>query len=409
MREKRFAYQILLVIFTILCPYWGLCHAGADELSPAQKKALICGPNATLLFLTMCRVDVCAAELAEMHAHEQGASLSEIRDTCLRLGLETQVLRFDICDASKVRLPAIAHSDNGATDHYYVWFDVDEHSVLALDATTGEKLKLRRERLADFWSGYALVPATFTGSQLWLSAASRRSLEHYAWLLVTLSCIVIGVRYWKGTLHPLPIKTLLALRAVAKRSLLGGLLMAANLVPLLSAAQQPGDEGGRELVESPWRDAEHGGQNCLYLFLRLTGKEVSYSSLTDTSGRPPQSLDELGRIARVHDSLASVRQLKPVDLALVKLPAIMHLDGDDPLQGCFVLLLQKQDHGLVFMNGPSATINSMTREEFFRRWSGYGVIHASNSHRVWSATMLGSLSVIMIVVSFTLNGRKVHV
>ena len=195
MREKCFACQLVILFLSLLAYSPVHSYAGGGELTSAQRKSLVCGPNATLLFLTMCGLEVSEAEIANLHSNEKGASLAEMQAFCRATGLETEVLRFEIDDASHVRLPAIVHSDTGETDHYYVWYDVTEHFVLALDSTTGDKLSFRREKLGEFWTGYTIVPSRFARGQLWLSAAASDALERYALGLVVLSAIAAGVRY----------------------------------------------------------------------------------------------------------------------------------------------------------------------------------------------------------------------
>lgn len=414
MRKKRFACQLAILFLSLLVYSPVQSYAADAELTSAQRKSLVCGPNATLLLLTMCGLAVSEAEIAKLHSNERGASLAEMQAFCRAAGLETEVLRFEIDDASHVRLPAIVHSDTGETDHYYVWYDVTEHFVLALDSTTGEKLSFRREKLDEFWTGYTLVPSRFARGQLWLSAAANDSLENYAWGLGVLSAIAVGVRYWRTRGNRTAAKTAGYRSLVAAQTMLGCLVLATSLTGSVHAIQ--GDRSGvsysgaTELPEgTQWRDAEHGGQNCLYVFLRLiTGKQLDYASLTDSDGLPPQSLVQLGTIASRYTTRAAIRQLKPADLTDLEVPALVHLNGDDAVHGCFVLLLQQQGQNLVFMNGPSATISAMTREDFLRRWSGYCLVRLESSNRFWVPYVLGSISALLVVLSISFKGRTIH-
>ncbi len=409
MREKRFACLVVIVFLSLL-PYFSIQScAWADELTPAQRRSLVCGPNATLLFLTMCGLNASEADIANLHSHDKGASLAEMHAFCEQQGLRTQILRFEIDDASRVRLPAIAHSDAGETDHYYVWYEVTEQFVLALDSTTGEKLSFRRERLGDFWTGYTIVPTRFARGQIWLSAAARRSLAQYTWLMVLLATILLAARYWQVNWMRDVVKWVGCRSLVHKKPVLPSLVLAASLTCSLSAAQEDCCAAHRLSAGTQWRDTEHGGQNCLFVFLRLiTGRQLDYASLTDSNGQPPQSLVQLSRLAGRHTAQAALRQLRPADLEDLDLPALVHLHGDDVDEGCFVLLLQKQGQNFVFMNGPSATIGMMTHEDFIRRWSGYCLVRTSDSNRLWGSYVLGSISALMIVLSISFKGRATY-
>lgn len=96
-------------------------------------------------------------------------------------------------------------------------------------------------------------------------------------------------------------------------------------------------------------------------------------------GRLPNTLSELLITANKLGHTLKVRYLSPDELVLLPLPAIVHVDGDSPSGGTFLLLLQIQAKTVIFMNGPSATINSLSREDFFRKWSGVTLFSVSNA------------------------------
>ena len=58
------------------------------------------------------------------------------------------------------------------------------------------------------------------------------------------------------------------------------------------------------------------------------------------------------------------------------------MDGESPEAGAFLLLINFGDHEVVYMNGPWATVQVMSSEDFRRVWSGVALIPAeSHSHR----------------------------
>jgi hypothetical protein len=121
-----------------------------------------------------------------------------------------------------------------------------------------------------------------------------------------------------------------------------------------------------------WRDARHGGLNALYVLIRLYGYQGRYEHLLAMApgSEPPNTLADLLSTAVKSGYALTARRLAPDDLGHVPLPAIVHVDGDDPAAGTFLLLLIVRDKELICFNGASATIVSISRERFLRSWSG---------------------------------------
>ncbi len=121
-----------------------------------------------------------------------------------------------------------------------------------------------------------------------------------------------------------------------------------------------------------WRDIDHGAINSLYCLLRIYGWPGDYGqclAATNANGLP-QNSHELLRVANGLGQELDARLVTPADLNKVRLPVIIHIDGDRLEEGSFGVLLQVDDRRVVLMNGPSATIVSVDRETFLRRWSG---------------------------------------
>src|SRR5262249_14689276 len=57
-------------------------------------------------------------------------------------------------------------------------------------------------------------------------------------------------------------------------------------------------------------------------------------------------------------------------------PVIVHADGETPDAGTFLLLLNINDQRVEFINGPSATFQSLQIEDFRRVWSGVALMPA---------------------------------
>jgi len=121
-----------------------------------------------------------------------------------------------------------------------------------------------------------------------------------------------------------------------------------------------------------WRDIDHGAINSLYCFLRIYGWPGDYAqclAATKVDGLPENS-HELLQVANRLGQELDARLVTPAHLNKLRLPVIIHIDGDRPEEGSFGVLLQVDDRRVVLMNGPSATIVNMNRETFLRRWSG---------------------------------------
>lgn len=129
------------------------------------------------------------------------------------------------------------------------------------------------------------------------------------------------------------------------------------------------DEPDGQLV---WRDADHGGLNVLYLFLRVHGWTGSYLDLMAKSPTRdlPATLSDLKATARNCGWSVRGRRLSPADLYSLDLPAIIHVDGDSPGTGAFLLFLGINKTQVLYCDGPSATVQQLDRESFLRRWSG---------------------------------------
>jgi ABC-type bacteriocin/lantibiotic exporter with double-glycine peptidase domain len=142
-----------------------------------------------------------------------------------------------------------------------------------------------------------------------------------------------------------------------------------------------------------WRDAEHGGLNALYVLLRLRGFREPYERclVVAPNNKPPNSLSDLIATAKRLGYRLQSRRLSPDELEAVSLPVIVHLDGDDPSTGGFLLLLAVHKRDCLYMDGPSATINTMEREGFFRRWSG--IVVYPEAEPTWPLELFAGIAV----------------
>ena len=92
------------------------------------------------------------------------------------------------------------------------------------------------------------------------------------------------------------------------------------------------------------------------------------------NAQPPYTLDDLVEMAAHRRLRMSKRQLTSADLKRIPLPSIVHVYGEDPSKGMFLLLLGVNERQMLCLKGPSATIVKIGREGFLRRWSGIATI-----------------------------------
>jgi hypothetical protein len=140
-------------------------------------------------------------------------------------------------------------------------------------------------------------------------------------------------------------------------------------------------------IDTAWRNASHGGLNALYCLLRIHGSRGDYTTCMDAAhgaGLPQSVADVVSFSSRLGSKVAA-RRVSPKELASLKLPVLIHLEGDVASTGCFAVLLQRQAKQLVFFNGASATVDTISNETFLRRWSGVVIVPAPNRiHRLVS-------------------------
>lgn len=141
---------------------------------------------------------------------------------------------------------------------------------------------------------------------------------------------------------------------------------------------------GREISFKPWRSPANGGINVLYCYLRVNGISCEYSDLIkEQSSESEAKRHTVSTLAKIASSKGL--PLRPFSLTMDELnscakPVIVHMDGETPDAGAFLLLINMNDE-VYFINGPSATLQSMSRENFRRVWSGIALLPVPNRKR----------------------------
>jgi len=122
------------------------------------RQAVMCGPNSLYLLLGLNGIKVDVSEIEKLvPLHEDGMSLTEMRDASNALGLRTKVVRLSLDELRRnFQYPVIAYLNY--EQHYGVVVSVDEKTVTLLDGTTGDKDEYAIEWLEKRWAGYVLMP-----------------------------------------------------------------------------------------------------------------------------------------------------------------------------------------------------------------------------------------------------------
>lgn len=123
-----------------------------------------------------------------------------------------------------------------------------------------------------------------------------------------------------------------------------------------------------------WRTSANGAVNVVWHLLQLTGQAMNYEDLLrhqrdidPTGGQAPQVLIEM---CAAHGLRLEPSFMTPEALRTAALPIVVHLDGTDPSTGSYQLLLARSETTLVYLNGPTSSINEMQWMDFERVWSG---------------------------------------
>lgn len=133
-----------------------------NSLKLNYAEVLRCGPNALFMFLMMSGQEAVSFEdlLRSVPISSEGASMLALRDVARRCGVPAEVRQYEPQEIDWMPLPALIQTKKDQViipHHFDVVYRVDGERVYLLDGTTGEKDYIRRSKLANFWTGYALI------------------------------------------------------------------------------------------------------------------------------------------------------------------------------------------------------------------------------------------------------------
>lgn len=175
--------------------------------------------------------------------------------------------------------------------------------------------------------------------------------------------------------------------------------VAATIVALCQVAraeEAPGDS---------WRSAQNGGINALYCLLRFRGVPCEYAQLARENRRSAvDSAGGLVRLASAQGVLLRASSLSLDELARLSLPVIVHMDGQTPAAGAFLLVFGFSNDVIYYVNGPTASVHALGRDDFRRVWSGVALLPAEDNG--WAAAGAAGLCLGLLTVALVARVRR---
>lgn len=138
----------------------------------SARDAVMCGPNALLMFLTLCGTDIDDGAIYRIPYSPAGASLLELGELARTVGVRTEVRHYDPARLAEMPVPAIIQTRTGdGRFHYFVLYKLTSNRASLLDGTTAKAVRVRTSWLIEYWSGYALVRNVVADS-IWRGVAT---------------------------------------------------------------------------------------------------------------------------------------------------------------------------------------------------------------------------------------------
>jgi ABC-type bacteriocin/lantibiotic exporter with double-glycine peptidase domain len=344
------------------------------------------------MFLIMHgRTDLTLEDLPDIPITPQGTDFLALRDAAQKVGMDVEIRRYKPEQIDALPLPAIGQFRSGIStltpDHFDVVFKIDKEFVYSLDGTTAALNKLPRSLIGQKWSGYALIR----------KPSLRSFLRTWSPLLLPLAiclaveCVFLAAWYRrKDPNTPAHIHKSPAGATLMNKTFL--IFAAAFWIPLIAM--------GEETNVSPWRDPSCGGANVLYCYLRVQGVKLNYADLVasqkDTVSSKGDTAVAVADVAAIYGRPLEVHSLSMEDLRACAKPVIVHMDGETPEAGAFLLLLSIAKDKVDFINGPSASMHSLSLEDFRRNWSGIALIPATPFKRNLILSGSGFLGAVLL-------------
>ena len=152
--------------------------------------------------------------------------------------------------------------------------------------------------------------------------------------------------------------------------------------------------GADDELQVVWRDEKHAGVNALFVYLRSLDRPISYSDLMEPHQQLPRSVAEIIDHSKNIGYPCIARQITPHELIEMSLPVIVHVDGDEPTKGDFLVLTHIGD-SVKFFESASMLLSELSNESFLRQWNGIVIVEdedvRTRSRFCWLASLGFSL------------------
>jgi ABC-type bacteriocin/lantibiotic exporter with double-glycine peptidase domain len=127
-----------------------------------------------------------------------------------------------------------------------------------------------------------------------------------------------------------------------------------------------------------WRSPANGPLNALYCYLRAHGSACEYAELRAeyvvALGGASHTIEALSALSAAQGLPLHARSMTMGELGAHSKPVLVHMDGQSPDHGAFLLVLSMTDREVFCVNGASATVHAMAHEDFRRVWSGIALL-----------------------------------
>lgn len=148
-----------------------------------------------------------------------------------------------------------------------------------------------------------------------------------------------------------------------------------------------------------WRTQKQQGTNALHLLLKLCGRSPEYDRVKaalEREGEHP-SLLHLRDAAAEFGLPCEVSRVSPGELGSGSFPVVTLMDLHPDQGGVYVLLVNFNGTSWQMIDGTSATLISLSDDEFRRNWSGV-VLTPRPARSMWPMSLAVGLAVLALYV-----------
>jgi hypothetical protein len=152
---------ILVVVATATIALAADDRGDSPDSSHMPPAALSCGPSALLIYTTLCGKPATDEALMAIHCGDSGLSLLELSRLSESLGVSSEVRHLLPADYLRLPTPAIVQvKTHHRLSHYCVAYEASPSGLLVMDGGNPSGFRISAGGVADFMTGYVLVPSS---------------------------------------------------------------------------------------------------------------------------------------------------------------------------------------------------------------------------------------------------------